>query len=139
MKKALWGLGIAIVGLGLFGLGWISHGEVGKALTAPSAAPPIASMAPSNPGANPPSQAAPARFISQSDFQQLRAARNAVMQANPDLAVEYKEIINEMQAQQTKLDAAMIKADPKVAAIIAKLVELRQRNASPAPAPGNHP
>jgi len=69
------------------------------------------------------------------DWQRLRAARDAALQANPDLAAEYKEIIQEMQMQQNELDVAMIKADPKVASIVAKLVELRQRNgAHPPPA-----
>ena len=86
--------------------------------------------APGNPAASPPHPA----FVSPNEFQQFRAARDAVLQANPDLAAEYKDIIHAMQDEQSKLDAAMIKADPKVAPIVAKLVALRQHNAAPAPA-----
>jgi hypothetical protein len=68
-----------------------------------------------------------------SDFQRLRAARDAAFQAHPDLAAEYKDIIATMQKEQTELDAAMIKADPKAAPIVAKLVALRQRNGAPGP------
>jgi hypothetical protein len=40
-----------------------------------------------------------------------------------------------MQTEQDDLDAAMIKADPKVAPIVAKLVALRQRNEVHVPPP----
>ena len=50
-----------------------------------------------------------------------------MLQANPDLAAEYKQIIDDMQAEQAKFDAAIIKVDPKAASIVAKLVAMRQR------------
>jgi hypothetical protein len=50
------------------------------------------------------------------------------LQNNPDLAAEYKSLLAEMDEQQKALDAAMIKADPKVAPIVAKLQELRKKN-----------
>ena len=53
--------------------------------------------------------------------QELRAARKAAMDANPDLAAEQK-------ALQDKINAAMIKADPKVAPIIAKLEAAHQHH-----------
>jgi hypothetical protein len=132
MKKVFLGLGLVVIGAGLFGLGWISHGEAGNASTPnPSGNAPVTSAALGNPAANTPAQAPhPAAFVSPSEFQQLRAARDAVLQANPDLAGEYKQIITDMQAQQDKFDAAMIKADPKVAPIVAKLVALRQINSA---------
>ena len=137
MKKTFWALGTVVVGLGLFGLGWISHGGASKAPASPSSSgtTSVAATTPSSPGAHAPTPAPLAPLVSPGEFQQLHAARDAVMQANPDLAAEYKAIIGEMQAQQVKLDADMIKVDPKVAPIVAKLVELRQRNGGPSPTP----
>jgi hypothetical protein len=132
MKKVLLGLGIVVIGAGLFGLGWISHSGGSPAPASPASGnAPVTGTVPGNPTANTPAQAPhPAAFVSQTEFQQLRTARDAILQANPDLAAEYKQIINDMQAQQAKLDAAMIKADPKVAPIVAKLVALRQINSA---------
>jgi hypothetical protein len=53
--------------------------------------------------------------------QELMAARQEAMQANPELAAEQK-------ALQEKINAAMIKADPNVAPIIAKLEAARQHH-----------
>jgi len=132
MKKAL--VGLAIVGA--FGLGWMSHAEFGKAPvhTPISGGAPKASMSPGNPAANSHAPVQHPPLISPDDWQQLRIARESVLRNNPDLAAEYKQIMDEMQAQQTKLDAAIIKADPKAAPIVAKLVALRQRNEAAAAA-----
>jgi len=73
-------------------------------------------------------------MVTPGEWQQLRVTREAVLRTNPDLAAEYKQIMDEMQTQQTKLDAAIIKADPKAAPIVAKLVSLRQRNEAAAAA-----
>jgi len=140
MKKALWGLGIVVVGAGLFGLGWISHGGVGQAPATSNDVPVAsASTSPNNPPPNPPPSTANTSFISQSDFQKLRAARDAVLQANPDLAAEYKQIIKAMDEEQKELDAAMIKADPKVAPLVAKLIALREHNGGHAAAVASGP
>jgi hypothetical protein len=69
-----------------------------------------------------------------SDVQQLQTVREATLQANPDLAAEYKGIVDEMQAQQAKIEAAMVKADPKVAPIVAKLAAMRQSSMPHPPA-----
>ena len=61
-------------------------------------------------------------------MQELRSVRDTTLQNNPDLASEYKSLLAEMDQQQKDLDAAMIKADPKVAPVVAKLEELRKRN-----------
>jgi hypothetical protein len=137
MKKALWGLVIVVAGVGLFGLRWANHGGVNQAsATSPSSAStPVTNAAPGNPAANTSPPAPHPALVSPSEFQQLRAAREAALQANPDLAAEYKQIINDMQIQQAKFDAAMIKADPKVAPIVAKLVALRQLNGGHAASP----
>jgi len=63
-----------------------------------------------------------------SEWQELRSVRDTTLQNNPDLASEYKSLLAEMDQQQKDLDAAMIKADPKVAPVVAKLEELRKRN-----------
>ncbi len=54
------------------------------------------------------------------DRQELMPARQEAMQANPELAQEQK-------ALQDKINAAMIKADPNVAPIIAKMEATRQK------------
>jgi len=59
--------------------------------------------------------------------------RETTLRANPNLATEYKQIIDDLRDEQAKLDAAMVKANPKVAPIIAKLTVLRQRNGGSAP------
>jgi hypothetical protein len=126
-------VGFAIVAA--FGLGWVSHSEFRKQGIAPSSAStgsPMTSTPLISPGPHAPAPTQP--FLSSSEWQRMRSAREAVLRDNPDLATEYKEIMDEMQAQQAKLDAAMIKADPKAAAIVAKLVALRQRNGAPFPA-----
>lgn len=63
-----------------------------------------------------------------SEWQELRSTRDTTLQSNPDLAAEYKSLLAEMDQQQKDLDAAMIKADPKVAPIVAKLEQLRKKN-----------
>jgi len=123
MKKALWGLGIVVAGAAIFGLGWLSHSGPDK--TAAAAASPHVAVG--NPYPNTPPPPDP-RVVTQDEWQQLRAVRDATLQANPDLAAEYKQLVAEMQAQQAKFDAAMIKADPKVAPLVAKLVALRERS-----------
>jgi hypothetical protein len=65
------------------------------------------------------------------DLRRFRSAREAALSQNPDLAAEYKEIISEIENQQQKLDAAMIKADPAVAPIIVKLKIIRKSNSIP--------
>jgi len=74
------------------------------------------------------------------EHHELMAAHQAAMQANPDLEQEQK-------ALQDKINAAMIKADPNVAPIIAKMEAARQKHhdeqggadgtaSKPLPAPG---
>ena len=58
--------------------------------------------------------------LSPEERQELMSARKAAMDANPDLAAEQK-------ALQEKINAAMIKADPKVAPLIAKMDAARKQ------------
>ena len=62
------------------------------------------------------------------EWQELRLVRETTLQSNPDLAAEYKSLLAEMDEQQKEMDAAMMKVDPKVAPIVAKLEQLRKRN-----------
>ena len=47
-------------------------------------------------------------------------ARSAALQANPDLIVENKKLMDRMRALEDKLDAIMIKSNPTIAPIIAR-------------------
>jgi len=63
-----------------------------------------------------------------SEWQELRSVREKTLQQNPELAAEYKSLMAELDQQQRDLDAAMIKIDPRVAPVIAKLAEIRKQN-----------
>jgi len=71
-------------------------------------------------------------------LQEYRAAREQVLKENPDLAAEYQELMTENEKQARDLDAAMIKADPKVASILAKINLQRRSSLPPAPASLSH-
>ena len=87
-------------------------------------APPSATSGASSPGAN-------AAAISPTEWQQLRAARNTALQNNPDLMAANKKLIEKMQAFEVKLDAAIVKANPTIAPIIAKFDAARHRVDAP--------
>ena len=61
------------------------------------------------------------------DWSQLKAVRDATLKNNPKLASEFNELVAEMNEQQKELDAAMIKADPKVADILIKVEKMRKQ------------
>jgi len=126
MRQSLYVLLILVIGGGVFALVWFSHHKAGQVSSSTSSNIPH----PVNTAANhPPTQAPPSdpHLVTEKDWEQLRAARLTALQTNPDLAAEYKHLMDEMKAQQAKFDAAMIKADPKVAPLVAKLVALRDR------------
>jgi hypothetical protein len=70
-----------------------------------------------------------------SDWRDYHATRVKTLQDNPDLAAEYKALLAEMADNQKKLEAAMIKADPKVGPILIRLAAIHQRDALPADPP----
>ena len=72
--------------------------------------------------------------ITPQEWQRLNAARTAALKANPALMQKGAEISAKMHAFQQKLDAAIIKADPTIAPLLAKLALLRH---PPAGAPPN--
>jgi len=73
--------------------------------------------------------------ITPDEWQELRAARNAAIQANPDLIAENKKLLERMRALQDKVDALMIKTDPSIAPIIAKFEANRPHLGTPAAPP----
>ena len=62
------------------------------------------------------------------DLQDYQRARRLVLHENPQLVAEYKEIVDEMNKHQEDIEAAMVKCDPKVAPIVAKLAAMRERS-----------
>jgi hypothetical protein len=54
------------------------------------------------------------------DWQELRNARQAALKENPELVAKAQELSAKMRAFQEKLDAAMLKSDPKLAPVLAK-------------------
>ncbi len=60
-----------------------------------------------------------------------KGARAGPLQDNPELAAEYQELRADIQQQESALNTAMLKADPKVAPILAKLELLRHPPQSP--------
>jgi hypothetical protein len=72
-------------------------------------------------------------MLTPEERQELMAARQKAMADNPDLAAQ-------MKALQDKINQAMIKADPKVAPIIAKMEAARQQHGDGGPGgPGGGP
>jgi hypothetical protein len=117
---------LIVVGL-LAGLVWFNrsrHPAISESEVA-AATPPKLLAKPVPPFAKPPP------LLVNADWQKYRSARQTVLAANPDLQSQYKEILQELDAQQSKLDAAMDKADPKATPIIAKLEALRAHNGAP--------
>jgi hypothetical protein len=104
-----------------FGI-WVNHKASGKtALTISSTnpTPGIGVRPPSLPPSSPP-------LLKPNEWQELRSDREAILNANPELASEYKSLLTEMDNQQKDLEAAMIKADPKVAPLVAKIESMRK-------------
>jgi hypothetical protein len=130
MKKII----LQVVGLVVFGIViWIGgdwYGAHQKAAVQTTPSPPIVAAPVSHPNA-PVVAAQPQPLMSPSQWPEFLSARQAALQANPDLETEHKQILKKMDAQQTKLDAAVIKADPKIKPVIDKLVALRQKNSVP--------
>jgi hypothetical protein len=89
----------------------------------PSGAPP--------PGAPPTG----ANQITPDEWQELRAARSAAFQANPDLVAENRKLSEKMRALEDKINVAMVKADPTIGPIIAKLEANRPHPGAPAGSP----
>ena len=95
-------------------------------------------------------------FLTDAEQQEMHKAHDAAFAADPTLATEGKAIMDQMKAArdsgtrpsedliakrnafQAKMDAAMIKADPGVAPIIAKIKAAHEHHeGAGGPPPGN--
>lgn len=118
------------------GLTWfvIERQRTRDSIIQPSPAPPkITTSDKATPAHKPASSVAP-----NLDFQKYRSARQAVLNSNPDLQNQYKNLLKKVESQQTKLEASMVKVDPQLAPVIAKLEALRTQNGGPATATQLH-
>jgi hypothetical protein len=59
--------------------------------------------------------------ISIADWQTLRAARSAALDANPSLVAESQALLAKKKSLDKEVDAALVKEDPSLAPFIAKL------------------
>ncbi len=55
------------------------------------------------------------------DMDKLKAAHDAALQANPDLAAQEKALHEQMEALHQKIKDAMLKTDPSIAPILEKM------------------
>jgi hypothetical protein len=86
------------------------------------AAPALAQDQNPPPGAPPPGPPGGHHgILSDTEKQELHAAHDAAYQADSSLATEESDLKAKMEAFHEKVNAAMVKADPKVAPILAKL------------------
>ena len=81
--------------------------------------------------------------ITPDELMELHTARSAAINAHPELIAENQKLMDKMHALNDKIDAAMIKTDPGVAPIIAKVEANRNRQPlrmrPPTPPPANPP
>jgi FtsZ-binding cell division protein ZapB len=59
--------------------------------------------------------------LTQAESHEIRQAQSRAMQADPDLQSQWDDLTEKMTAHQRAVDAAMLKLDPAVASILAKL------------------
>ncbi len=89
------------------------------------------SGATSSPSHNPPVSTIPAKSsqvtITPEEWQELRGARAVALRTNPNLIAENKKLMDRMRAFEDKVDAAMVKANPTIAPLIAKFEAGRQQ------------
>jgi hypothetical protein len=127
MKKLPIGASIALVLFAFTVLGWCFHAQLEKIVSHPQAVASVSRSAPNSPVVT--------RIMPRDDtgtpgralWDKYALARHNVLQQNPELAAENKELLAEMTAQQQKLEAAIIRADPQTASILAKYHAMRER------------
>jgi len=93
-----------------------------------------AQQAPNFPPGAPPTGGSPIA-ITPDEWQELRAAHSAALQANPDLVAEHTKLLARMRTLEDKINAAMIKSDPTIAPIIARFEANRPRPTTPPATP----
>jgi hypothetical protein len=116
-RYALMGATIVIMGVVLAWSLWSL--EAKKKVLIVHRTPALASRMTSMPGSKSPRV---------SDWQEYHQTRDQTLRQNPDLSAKYKTLLSDISKQEENLDAAMIKSDPTVAPILAKLAALRERN-----------
>jgi hypothetical protein len=93
-----------------------------------SAVPTNVVIHPDVPGGNP--SAANSNTLSPAEWQELRSARMAALKANPSLVTKAGQLNEKLRQFEQKLNAAMVKTDPKIEPVLAKFAGNR-----PAPHP----
>jgi hypothetical protein len=58
--------------------------------------------------------------LTREEREKLHAAHDAALKANPDLDAEGKDLMAKMEAHEKNVEAAMVKADPSIAPLLAK-------------------
>jgi hypothetical protein len=111
-----------IIGLSLAGTVWAQ--QAGSTPASPPNLPPGAPFV----GAN-------QITITPDEWQELRTARSEALKSNPDLVAANKKLMDRMRALEDKIDAAMVKADPTIAPIIAKFETNRPHPGVPVGSP----
>ena len=116
---------------------WLSLG-LHKAPVTPQGGPPVATYG-KYPGVAPVHPSIPPNVILSKDWDEVRAVRETTLKSHPDLASEYQQLKADMVRQETELNAAMIKSDPKVAPILAKVEQLRKQTEAGSPQSSSSP
>jgi hypothetical protein len=125
MKKPPVGVWVALILLACAGTAWWIHGHLTKIT-------PVAQTSPARSAPNSPvvTRIIPRMTVTATSanlWQAYALARQQALQQNPELAAEYKQLQAEMQVQMKKLEAAIVRTDPKTAPIIAKYHAMRER------------
>lgn len=107
-----------ITGLSLAGTTWAQQ------------ATPASQPTPS-PGATP-AETAP-NMITSDEARELHEARSAAIRVHPELIADMQKLMDRRRDLEARINAAMIKADPGVAPIIAKIEAKYHRQSSGAP------
>jgi hypothetical protein len=71
-------------------------------------------------------------MLTKEEWQELKSAHDAALQANPALGTEGEQLKSQMEAFHQKMNAAMIKADPSVEPILQKM-EAEHHQGGPGP------
>ena len=116
-----------VAGLALTGTAWAQQAES----TSASKSPPGETHA----------EAVPT-IITSDEVMELHEARSAAIRAHPELIADMQKLMEKSRVLEARINAAMIKADPGIAPLIAKVEARRNRQPegmSPSPSPANPP
>jgi hypothetical protein len=120
------GLVLIVTGVWIAGERYGAQKQVAPAVKSAS----VTAVAPvSHP--NPPVASQPQPLMAPSQWPEFLSARQAAFKSDPDLVADYKKILKQMDAQQARLDAAVVTVDPKLKPVMEKLAILRKKNSVP--------